>query len=179
MTSAQQSRRTQLITLIHIARSQLGMSDDAYRANLAHYGNGKTSSAKMSVIELEAVLSAFKKLGFKVQRKPGKKRYSPARGQGPTDERAAIRAIWIFMHRAGFIQDGSESALDKWVFGISKVQSVQWLTGKDAPKVLNSLKRWAKRCMIETLADRGCAIGADTSYAKTLKIWQQREADNE
>lgn len=174
------NQRRQLVTMIHIARTQLGMDDDSYRANLAHYGNGKTSSKDMTIPELEAVLEAFKKLGFKPVKKPGNKRLSPSTKQGPKDERSAIRALWIFMHRAGFIQDESETALNSWVQrmtakhnGGAGIAEVQWLWGADAAWVLNSMKRWAKRCLFEDLKKRGYEPDPRASYTLLLERWER------
>ncbi|EHR39622.1 gp16 family protein [Alishewanella jeotgali] len=180
MTATNPNPRRSLITKIHIARTQLGMDDESYRANLAHYGNGKTSSTDMTIPELETVLEAFKKLGFKPVKKPGKGRLSPSSKQGPQDERSAIRAIWIFMHRAGFINDGSETALNSWVQrmtaqqnGGAGINEVQWLRGEDAAKTLNSLKRWARRCLFEDLKKRGYEPHPQDSYAYLLKRWER------
>ena len=176
MTQTKLNPRRQLVTKIHIARAQLGMDDDSYRANLAHYGNGKASCSDMSVPELEAVLEAFKNLGFKAV----KKRLSPSTKQGPKDERSAIRAMWIFMHRAGFIQDGSETALNTWVKrmtaqvnGGNGIAEVQWLRGDDAAQTLNSLKRWARRCLFEDLKKRGYEPDPKASYSQLLQRWER------
>lgn len=184
MNTATPDPRRALITKIHIARSQLGMDDDSYRANLAHYANGKTSCTQMTVTELEAVLSAFKKLGFKAKpkapaRQPEKK-YSPSTADGPKDERSVIRAIWIFMHRAGFLRDGSETALNTYVSrqtaqlnGGTGIQSVQWLEGKDAVLVLESLKKWCRREMYRELQKLGANLWPAMSYQQLLSKWEK------
>ena len=180
MTQTQYNPRRQLVTMIHVARRQLAMSEDSYRANLAHYGNGKTSSSDMSAPELETVLEAFKQLGFKPVKKAGKGRLSPSTAKGPKDERSAIRALWIFMYRAGFIKDGSETALNAWVQrmtaesnGGTGIAEVQWLQGEDAAKTLNSLKRWARRCLFEDLKKRGYQPEPKDSYNQLLKRWER------
>ncbi|WP_166838680.1 gp16 family protein [Rheinheimera pleomorphica] len=180
MTQTQYNPRRQLVTKIHIARTQLGMDEESYRANLAHYGNGKTSSADMTIPQLEAVLEAFKQLGFKPVKKAGKGRLSPSTADGPKDERSAIRALWIFMHRAGFINDGSETALNSWVQrmtaeanGGAGIAEVQWLRHEDAAKTLNSLKRWARRCLFEDLKKRGYQPEPKDSYNQLLKRWER------
>jgi phage gp16-like protein len=180
MTAAKPNPRRQLVTMIHIARTQLAMDNDSYRANLMHYANGKNSCVDMTIAELETVLEAFKKLGFKPVKTANKKRLSPSTKQGPKDERSAIRAIWIFMHRAGFIQDGSENALNAWVQRMtaqlndgSGVAEVQWLQGEYAYKTLNSLKRWARRCLFEDLKKRGYEPHPQDSYTHLLKRWER------
>lgn len=180
MTQTQYNPRRQLVTMIQIGRTQLGMSEESYRANLAHYGNGKTSSTDMTIPELETVLEAFVKLGFKPVKKAIKGRLSPSSAKGPKDERSAIRALWIFMQRAGFIKDGSETALNAWVQrmtaeanGGAGIAEVQWLQGEDAAKTLNSLKRWARRCLFEDLKKRGYQPDPKDSYNQLLQRWER------
>jgi len=183
VVDAAQARRL-LVAKIHIARSQLGMDDDSYRANLAHYANGKTSCTDMTVPELHAVLAAFEKLGFKPKKAPAKKqpgkKYSPKTTDGPRDERSVIRAIWIFMHRAGFIRDGSETALNAWVArqtvhinSGAGIQSVQWLEGSDATHVLEALKKWCRRLMYSELQKRGCDVWPTIDYQTLLDKWER------
>ncbi|WP_037054501.1 gp16 family protein [Rheinheimera baltica] len=180
MTATKPNPRRQLVTMIHIARTQLGMDEESYRANLAHFGNCKTSSTDMTIPELETVLEAFKKLGFKPVKKAVKGRLSPSTAKGPKDERSAIRALWIFMHRAGFVEDGSETALNAWVKrmtaqpdGPPGIAEVQWLRGDDAGKTLNSLKRWARRCLFEDLKKRGYQPDPKDSYNQLLQRWER------
>ena len=183
VVEAAQARRL-LVAKIHIARSQLRMDDDSYRANLAHYSNGKTSCTDMTVPELHAVLAAFEKLGFKPKKAPAKKqpgkKYSPKTADGPRDERSVIRAIWIFMHRAGFIRDGSETALNTWVArqtadtnGSLGISDVEWLHGNDATKVLEALKKWCRRQMYSELQKRGCDVWPTMDYQTLLNKWER------
>ncbi|GAB2927710.1 gp16 family protein [Rheinheimera gaetbuli] len=178
---AAQARRL-LVTKIHIGRNQLGMDDDSYRANLAHYANGKNSCNDMTIPELHAVLAAFEKLGFKA--KPGAKKQPVApkssKVAAPTDERSVICAIWAFMHKAGFIRDGSEAALNAWVARQTAqsgngtgIASVQWLTGTDAVLVLEALKKWCRRSMYSDLQKRGHDVWPYIGYQELLTKWQR------
>ena len=56
--------RSKIIQLIHIAKSQIGLSDEDYRAVLESTSK-KSSCSEMSVFELNEVLKAMKELGFK------------------------------------------------------------------------------------------------------------------
>lgn len=55
-----------LIATVHIAKNQLGMDDDSYRALLQHT-TGKNSCSKMSLAELGQVIAAMKQKGFAVK----------------------------------------------------------------------------------------------------------------
>ncbi|MCT6700899.1 gp16 family protein [Rheinheimera sp. 4Y26] len=184
MFESKKSSRKWLIQMIHIAKSNLQMADESYRALLAHHGKGKTSSINLSVTELQTVLDAMVKLGFKAELKPAKngvkKRLSPATKTAVKDERAVMRAIWIFMAKAGFIDDGSEVALNAWVKRMTAQQNggegiaeVQWLQGADASKMLESLKRWCRRCMYEALQRQGVEVYQQASYQVLLDKWHR------
>ena len=56
--------KPRLIRLIHIAKQQVGMSDNDYRALLANVSRGKTSSKDLTAEQLETVLRHMKAQGF-------------------------------------------------------------------------------------------------------------------
>ena len=182
-TGNKNSNRSRLIQLIHIGKSQLVMADDSYRALLAYHGCGKESSSKLTDLELQAVLDNMVKLGFKVtpnRPKQTDKKRSPKTPAEGADERSVIRAIWIFMFNAGFIRDGSETALNRWVqrqttelnngAGIS---SVEWLTPGTALMVLESLKKWCRRLMFSALQKNGHSVFPQMSYNQLLAKWNK------
>ncbi|MCK8129919.1 regulatory protein GemA [Pseudoalteromonas sp. 2CM39R] len=141
--------KAKLIQLIHIAKGQLGLDDDTYRAALLGSA-GKTSCSQMSLPELNKVLEHFKKAGFKAK---AKRRLSPKSSAKQLGEINKIRAIWISMHKQNIVRDGSETALDAYVNrmlnrakeGVNVSYHTQFLTQQQAFKVLESLKQWQKR----------------------------------
>ena len=147
--------KAKLIQLIHIAKGQLGLDDDTYRAVLLGAA-GKTSCSQMSLPELNQVLEHFKKAGFKTK---AKRRLSPKSDPKQHGEINKIRAIWITMHKQGFVRDGSETALDSYVnrmlnrakVGANVSFHTHFLTLTQAIKVLEPLKKWHKREMIAHL----------------------------
>lgn len=62
--------RSTLITLIHLARRQLQLDDETYRAVLGKVCRTKTSCRDMTIPELVRVLEAFKKKGLNVLQSP-------------------------------------------------------------------------------------------------------------
>ena len=65
------------VKIIHIAKAQLGLSDDLYRDILAgHYG--KDSSKDLSFKEAHGLIEYFKTLGFRVKPVNAKPRRAPA-----------------------------------------------------------------------------------------------------
>jgi len=155
-------KRGQLIRLIHVAKRELKLTDDAYRHALGEAANGKDSSAKMTIKELEAVLELFKAAGFK-RKLNNKRRLSPPAGSRVrTAEAGMIRAVWITMSKQGFLRDGSETALNSYVKRMTVklnngigVDEVQWLNEHLAYKVLEALKNWHRRLMQEAIKKAG------------------------
>lgn len=149
--------RDQLIRLIHIAKTQLKLDDDTYRAALIAV-TGKASCRKMTHAELTQVYDAFVKRGFKRRFKRENQR---VKGRVKTAEISKITAIWITMHRQGFIADGSAAALNKFVQrqtakenGGAGVAELGWLNGDLAYQVLESLKKWHVRLMLDAIKAR-------------------------
>lgn len=160
---AQHKKR--LITLINVAKAALQLDEAIYRAMLKH-ATGKESLRAMNLPELEQALEVFKQKGFKPTLNSHKKRrLSPAAGSSKVASIDKIRAIWITMGHHLVIQDNSESALDAYVRRMTHKASQQpwghgvdtaaWLTEAQAYKVLESLKNWHKRVLIERIIARG------------------------
>lgn len=140
----------QQIQLIHIAKAQLGLDDDLYRQMLQAIG-GASSSKELSVSKADAVLEHLKSRGFKAVPKG---RLSPKSGTAAVGTVDKIRAIWITMSKQGFVRDGSETALDKWIAGVTQVRHVGWLKTKSAIQALDALKKWHTRELERELGKR-------------------------
>lgn len=189
------NERTRLIRLVQVGRRFLGLDEETYRELLVQQ-SGKRSAAELTLQELDKVLVAMKAAGFKPTVKHpvkgGKqKRLSPNRG-GPvkTAEIGVIRAIWITMHRHGLLRDGSETALNHYVerqtVRLNKgvgVAEVAWLSEVLAYPVLESLKNWHKREMVEALqaATRPVPLSRSgekvAGYQAVLAAFEQMQAE--
>lgn len=161
----------QLTRLIHIAKSQLKLDDDTYRAMLVT-ATGKDSCRKMHHYELKTAYDAFVERGFKRSFKKHKQRVKPRlNGQDKAAEIGKIRAIWITMHQQGFIVDSSEEALNKFVQRQTKrlnngigVNELGWLDGELAYRVLESLKQWHIRLILDALRALGHPLPERRGY---------------
>ncbi|WKE64357.1 regulatory protein GemA [Gallaecimonas kandeliae] len=156
----------QQITLIHVARSQLGLEEEVYRQILVDI-TGKDSSKALTLKEADQVLAHFEQKGFKRLPKQGSngKRQSPKAGQGKHPAVDKLRAIWITMARQGIVRDGSETALDKWAAKVTGIQHVGWLKGAKAEKALEALKQWHGRELERPLARRWPMLPESSQYA--------------
>ena len=124
-------RRKKLIQLIHVAKSKLQMSDGDYRALLNGVG-GKTSSAELSVAELEQVLRAMKSLGFTVKKLPVTEL---DRGLASDAQLAYIKGMWELVSR-----EKTERSLNRFVRRITGAVHLRFLNVYSAQKVTLALR---------------------------------------
>jgi len=138
--------RPRLIRLIHVAKRELAMDDDTYRALLVTC-TGQDTSTHLTDTELNKVLAHMKRRGFKVRHathksKPARKP-SRALAQSPQDKK--IRALWLSLHKHGVVRDPSEAALAAYVKRITGVDALQWLDIQQASQIIETLKQWQLR----------------------------------
>ncbi len=139
MKSLPQVERKRLLALIHLAATQLGLEDAAYR-DLLERVTGERSAARLGVDGLHHVLEEMKRLGFRV----AAKKLSPPTQQKPPEEKTAIdkiRALWIEGAKRGLIRNRYEPALNRFVKRLTKVERVEWLTAKQAQTVIAALNK--------------------------------------
>ncbi|PTT02740.1 gp16 family protein [Pseudomonas sp. HMWF006] len=143
--------RLPLIKLIHVARRELRMDDDTFRLMLAGMTglDGATSSADLSVPNLNRVLEQLKLRGFKVRPKKAPQRPKAADGQS-----RKIRSMWLTLHGLGAVRDPSEEALAKFVMNMTGVAALQWLKASQASRVIENLKQWQQRIEVAPAAVR-------------------------
>lgn len=147
--------RSRLITLVHVARSQLRLTDEEYRTILREQG-GAGSAGDMSAAQLQRVVDYFKKQGFKVATKAktapaGGVMLASGRRTGMATVLAAdqqsrkARAMWLTLHAIGQVRDPSEAALLAYAKRQCKVDRLEWV--RDTVPLLESLKAWLLRSM--------------------------------
>ena len=145
----QPSNRQRLIRLIHVAKRDLSLDDDTYRSILQRFGR-KESSSDLTVPELEQVLEHLKRSGFKVRSKgkpakPKAVKAKPSRPLAQDAESKKIRALWLFLHELGAVNNPSEEALATYVKRIAGVDGLQWISGEQAERLIETMKKWAMR----------------------------------
>lgn len=133
-----------MLAKIHIAKKELGFDDDTYRTILQTRYK-KDSAAKLTRFEAEDLINHFKKQGFKVKRSKGET--IPTK-TSPTYEKPMARkvvAIWINMALAGKVHNGSDAALQSYVKRMTGVDNLAWCDDRQLWKLIEALKKWAKR----------------------------------
>lgn len=137
-TPKQKAYRTKLITLVHVAKRDMALDEDTYRAILMAQGGGNSLSA-MAIDNINKVLTYMKAQGFKLRKSQADRK------QADSTDAKKIRALWLFLHELGAVNDPSEAALLTFVRRIGKVDSLEWLTGRKVDAVIESQKKWAMR----------------------------------
>lgn len=90
--------------VINIAKTQLGLDEETYRALLTRV-TGKASLRAMTGAEQKAVIAEMTRLGF--QQRPGKS-FRPASAK-PFIRK--LYALWASCHNLGAVENGSRQAL--------------------------------------------------------------------
>lgn len=162
------ARRTK-IAAVHVAKKQLGLDDDDYRAIVMRSTN-RMSAADCTGPELDRLLAEFRRLGFSATaRTPGAKA-RPARADHPLARKA--RVMWISLAHLCAVREEPEAAIkaDKGLEAFAKRQlkctRFQWADQNQADKLVEALKAWAQRHGW----DQSQRSLAKAAYVNALKI---------
>lgn len=138
---APDARRRGMIAKVHIAKKQLGLIDDDYRAVILDVA-GVTSAADCTDGQLEELLKRFEARGFTAKAKTG-----PRPAARPADHPVArkARAMWISLYHLCAIDDPSEAALEAFARRQLGVEKLQWANQAQGFKLIEGLKAMAAR----------------------------------
>lgn len=126
------------LAAIHVAKKQLGLDDESYRAVLKRV-TGKSSSAEMDEAERQRVVEEMRRLGF-TKKKPAKS----GRPAGPYA--AKLQALWIAGWNLGIVRDRRDAALTAFVKRQTGLDHTRFLRyPEDASKAIEALKGWLSR----------------------------------
>lgn len=145
MTDAGVSRNgTQLrnaeLARIHIARTQLGMDEDAYRDLL--FALERVRSARdLDWGGRKRVLEHLKKCGWK----PAPPRKAKASKPAAPGQDGLVHALWAELHATGKVRDPSDAALGSWLKRNHWPERAEWLDNRQILKAIEALKKWLKR----------------------------------
>lgn len=154
------------IAAIHVAKKQLGLDEDTYRAKLQII-TGKSSVKDMTEEERQRVISAFRQNGFKPveRRQDGRQKLS---GQFAKK----LQALWIGGYNLGVVENRDDSAMLAFVKRQTGLDHTRFLHyANDARKAIESLKAWLRR---EAGVSFGNTNGCDWLAPDGAKIaWAQ------
>jgi phage gp16-like protein len=130
------------LAAIHVAKKQLGLDDDTYRAKLSNI-TGKTSTKDMSEDERQRVLTVFRNEGFAPA---GAQRRQNGRQKLSGKFAKKLQALWIAGWNLGIIRDRDDAALVAFVKGRTGLDHVRFLhDAGDARRAIEALKGWMAR----------------------------------
>lgn len=146
--------------LINIAKGQLALPDDLYRANLKTL-TGKTSLRDMTIPDLVMVLDHMQKSGFKIKATTRKSPTTSDKAEGTHTMLDKLRQVWIQMNYQGLIKNGSEKSLQTWAGNQSKrlnkgvaINKLEWLPGNILYALIEQLKKWHLRMLGEVFTEK-------------------------
>lgn len=126
------------IKMIHVAKREIGIADDDYRALLERV-TGCASLREMTDRQHHAVIDEMKRLGFQAK---GKAR--PAGLHGPYAGK--LLALWLSAWNLGVTRSDDPQALIAFVERQTGIAQVRWVRDRaDAMKAIEALKKWIAR----------------------------------
>ena len=148
---------TSSIAAIHVAKKQLGLDDDTYRAKLANI-TGKSSVKDMTEAERQRVLTVFRNDGFR----PADGNATAKRLTGKYAKK--LQSLWIAAYNLGVVKDRRDEALLAFVKRQTGLDHTRFLHyADDARAAIEALKGWLKR-------EAGVSYGNTNGYE-----WLQRD----
>lgn len=129
-----------MLATVHIAKKELGLAEDDYRAILLDV-TGNSSAGDCNEAQLGKVLDRFRSRGWKPAQPKG--RTTPRRADHPAARKA--RALWISLHALNAIEDPSEGALEAFAKRQLKCSKLQWADQSQMFQLIEALKKMAER----------------------------------
>lgn len=172
--------RRAAVVKVQIARRDLGLDEDTYRAILSRL-TGRASASDCTDAQLGVVLDEFKAKGWKpkvVQGGGAVRRGKPAAAGQPVARKA--RALWISLHQLGVVRDPSEAALEAFARRQLGVDRLRWAVASEANALIEALKGMADRAgWSQDLSGVPAAQHVAVLKARLTAALAPREADQE
>lgn len=126
------------LAAIHVAKKQLGLDDDTYRAVLVRV-TGKDSTRAMSETERQRVVEEMRRRGFTKASNGARKRL-----QGRFAKK--LQALWIAGWNLGIVSNRDDAVLIAFVKRQTGIDHVRFVHDpEDAAKAIEALKAWLER----------------------------------
>lgn len=136
MSKLARDHRNSDLAKIHIAKKQLGLTDEDYRALLQGYG-GASSSSELDHAGRQRVLAYLQGIGFKPKASLIAKR--PARPTPSADVLPLVRRIRAQLISLGRRPDSYADGIAKQMFGADAPEFFEWCHPRDLEKISQAL----------------------------------------
>ena len=130
--------RSREIKLIHVARRDLGMDEETYRAMLSNVA-GVASSTALTAAGRKKVLAHLKGAGF-VIKSPG----APA-APAADAQYEKIRALWTQLHRLEAVRVNTEAARRVYIKRVTGCSDYRFCSSAQTVTIIETLKKWLAR----------------------------------
>lgn len=127
------------IALLHVAKKELALDDDSYRAILLRHGRVE-SAADLDAKGFYMVMKHLTACGFRSSWTLRTYGYRPTMATPPQID--LIRSLW---YRFSGKPDDDDGELNKWLDRFQKVSSLRFVDNKKAAKVISALKAMVAR----------------------------------
>jgi phage-related protein len=160
MTAAAQ-RRTELAA-IHIAKKDLALTDDSYRAIVWRFSGEKSDSAgALDTTQRRALLDHFRGLGFERKKQPAR---AGKRPMAFSPLASKIRALWLSLYHLGEVESPKEESIAAFVQRQTGVEALQWIDIDKADVVIRALRAWCERAGFHQ---------PDAVRVKSINAWRE------
>lgn len=176
--------RNAMLAKIHVAKKDLALTDDTYRALLARMTKHE-SAGQCDDAQLDAVLGEFKRLGWKPKRRKAAPKRAGKRPLATGDQARKVRALWLSLYHLGVVRSPQERAIAAYAKRTIGIDALQWASPEDLNKLIEGLKDWCTRAGfrqpwrgdVEALTEQRLAAGLEPAdwglTAKSLLIAAQ------
>lgn len=127
------------IALLHVAKRDLGLTDDDYRAILARYGNCESAS-DLDAFGFEHVMRYFTALGFRSTWT--KRTYGNRPDMASPAQIDLMRSLW---KQFSGQDDTQDAELNRWLARFHHVSALRFVNAEKAGKVIPALRAMASR----------------------------------
>jgi hypothetical protein len=142
MTASAVQRKAELAA-IHIAKNQLALTDETYRAIVFRFSGATNDSAgTLSTEQRRALLDHFRSLGFERKKAPAR---AGKRAMAHNPLAGKIRALWLSLYHLGAVESPKEESIAAYVERMTGVEALQWIDAFKADAVIRSLRAWCER----------------------------------
>lgn len=129
--------RRKWLAKIHIAKKELGLSDDEYQ-DIIRQISGSKSAGDLTDSQLHDLLDRFHALGWRPRFRRRQTRPLPSMVW-------KARALWLELHAMGVVKNPDWTALARFCKRMTGAQDLRQLDVRQGTIVIEALKSWLQR----------------------------------